>query len=122
MALSDMTVRQARATGKQKRMYLGTYPEVCLREARALRDQARALLAKGINPKLDRKRKLVDHYRALLKNQFFSCTQGVWMCRWQMTLIATGDMQAEETGLLPSSRHFQQARHPFQIIHRRFDR
>ncbi|MBI0473547.1 tyrosine-type recombinase/integrase, partial [Pectobacterium parmentieri] len=88
MALSDMAVRQARATGKaytlgdidglslavtdmggrswhfryswagkQKRMSLGTYPEVGLREARTLRDQARALLAKGINPKLDRKHK-----------------------------------------------------------------
>ncbi|QLF92138.1 tyrosine-type recombinase/integrase [Pseudomonas sp. ABC1] len=43
--------------GKQKRMSLGTYPEVGLREARELRDQARALLAKGINPKLDRKHK-----------------------------------------------------------------
>ncbi|CAI2527802.1 Putative prophage CPS-53 integrase [Serratia ficaria] len=88
MALSDMAVRQAKATGKnytlgdidglslavtdqggrswhfrycwagkQKRMSLGTYPEVTLREARALRDQARALLARGINPKLDRKHK-----------------------------------------------------------------
>ncbi|MEL7630285.1 integrase arm-type DNA-binding domain-containing protein [Pectobacterium aroidearum] len=88
MALSDMAVRQARATGKaytlgdidglslavtdmggrswhfryswagkQKRMSLGTYPEVGLREARTLRDQARVLLAKGINPKLDRKHK-----------------------------------------------------------------
>jgi integrase len=86
MALSDMAVRQARATGKaytlgdidglslavsdmggrswhfryrwagkQKRMSLGTYPEVGLREARTLRDQARALLAKGVNPKVDRK-------------------------------------------------------------------
>ncbi|WP_152487358.1 integrase arm-type DNA-binding domain-containing protein [Dickeya chrysanthemi] len=43
--------------GKQKRMSLGTYPEVSLREARALRDQVRALLAKGINPKLDRKQR-----------------------------------------------------------------
>ncbi|MFW7348463.1 MAG: tyrosine-type recombinase/integrase [Pigmentiphaga sp.] len=43
--------------GKQKRMSLGTYPEVTLREARTLRDEARALLAKGINPKVDRKRK-----------------------------------------------------------------
>ncbi|HEP7962663.1 TPA: integrase arm-type DNA-binding domain-containing protein [Pseudomonas aeruginosa] len=88
MALSDMAVRKAKATGKaytlgdidglslavtaqggrtwhfrycwagkQKRMSLGTYPEVGLREARELRDQARALLAKGINPKLDRKHK-----------------------------------------------------------------
>lgn len=42
---------------QQKRMSLGTYPEVSLREARALRDEARALLAKGINPKIDRKQK-----------------------------------------------------------------
>jgi len=42
---------------QQKRMSLGTYPEVSLREARALRDEARALLAKGINPKVDRKQK-----------------------------------------------------------------
>ncbi|WP_137822539.1 integrase arm-type DNA-binding domain-containing protein [Pseudomonas sp. D(2018)] len=89
MALTDVAVRQARATGKaytlpdfdglslavsatggrswhfryywaakQKRMSLGTYPEVSLRAARALRDEARALLAKGINPKIDRKQKL----------------------------------------------------------------
>lgn len=88
MALSDLAVRQAKATGKpytlsdldglalavaangnkswhfryqwvgkQKRMSLGTYPEVSLREAREERDKARALLAKGINPKVDRKRK-----------------------------------------------------------------
>ncbi len=43
---------------KQKRMSLGTYPEVGLRAARALRDEARALAAKGINPKIDRKQKL----------------------------------------------------------------
>ncbi|TBU88469.1 tyrosine-type recombinase/integrase [Phytopseudomonas dryadis] len=88
MALTDLIVRQAKATGKaytipdsdglalavspigskswhfryswvgkQKRMSLGTYPEVGLREARTLRDQARALLAKGVNPKLDRKQR-----------------------------------------------------------------
>ena len=43
--------------GKQKRMSLGTYPEIGLREARSLRDESRALLAKGINPKVHRKRK-----------------------------------------------------------------
>jgi len=88
MALSDMAVRQAKATGKaytlpdldglslavtagggrtwhfryywankQKRMSLGTYPEVSLREARALRDEARKLLAQGINPRVHRKQK-----------------------------------------------------------------
>lgn len=88
MALSDMAVRKAKATGKdytlgdtdglslavtaqggrtwhfrccwagkQKRMSLGTYPEVGLREARELRDQARALVVKGINPKINREHK-----------------------------------------------------------------
>lgn len=43
--------------GKQKRMSLGTYPEVGLRDARSLRDEARALIAKNINPKIHRKQK-----------------------------------------------------------------
>lgn len=41
----------------QKRMSLGTYPEVSLRDARALRDGARVLLTKGINPRVHRKQK-----------------------------------------------------------------
>lgn len=88
MALSDLTVRKAKATGKaysladldglslavapgggkswhfryqwhgiQKRMSLGTYPELSLRDARVLRDEARALVAKEINPHRDRKQK-----------------------------------------------------------------
>jgi hypothetical protein len=44
-------------SNKQKRMSLGTYPEVALREARGLRDEARALLAKGVNPRAHRKQK-----------------------------------------------------------------
>jgi hypothetical protein len=43
--------------GVQKRMSLGTYPEVSLREARQARDEARALLAKGTNPHTHRKQK-----------------------------------------------------------------
>ena len=85
MALTDMSVRQAKATGKnytlhdfdglslavsdsgtkswhfrytwlgrQKRMSLGTYPEISLREARALRDQARSQVAKGVHPQRQR--------------------------------------------------------------------
>ncbi|MDI3491907.1 tyrosine-type recombinase/integrase [Azoarcus communis] len=87
MALTDMFVRQAKATGKdytipdfdglslavsdkgtkswhfrytwlgrQKRMSLGTYPEISLREARERRDNARALVAKGINPQRQREK------------------------------------------------------------------
>ncbi|PMR78730.1 tyrosine-type recombinase/integrase [Billgrantia endophytica] len=85
MALTDMVVRQAKATGKdytlpdfdglslavsatgtkswhfrytwlgrQKRMSLGTYPEISLREARTRRHEARALVAKDINPQSQR--------------------------------------------------------------------
>ncbi|MGH8417876.1 MAG: tyrosine-type recombinase/integrase [Pseudomonas sp.] len=42
---------------KQKRMSLGTYPEVSLRDARVLRDGARVLLTKGVNPRVHRKQK-----------------------------------------------------------------
>ena len=118
MALSDLAVRQAKATGKaytlpdldglslavtaaggrtwhfryywagkQKRISLGTYPEVTLREARSLRDEARALLAKGTNPRVHRKQKrtavrLADEntfeavYRKWLKHRGLSLKEG----------------------------------------------
>lgn len=41
---------------KQKRMSLGTYPEISLREARTLRDRARSLVARGINPQQQREK------------------------------------------------------------------
>ncbi|WP_447792096.1 tyrosine-type recombinase/integrase [Pseudomonas farris] len=42
-------------TGKQKRMSLGSYPQISLKEARIRRDEARALVAQGINPYEHRK-------------------------------------------------------------------
>ena len=36
--------------GVQKRMSLGSYPQISLKEARGRRDEARALVAQGINP------------------------------------------------------------------------
>ncbi|MFS2068418.1 tyrosine-type recombinase/integrase [Pseudomonas sp. CT11-2] len=41
--------------GTQKRMSLGSYPQISLREARSRRDEARALVAQGINPYEHRK-------------------------------------------------------------------
>jgi hypothetical protein len=82
MALSDTTVRLARATGtdhadglalfvtaqgskswhfrfywggKQPRISLGIYPEISLRDARTRRDEARNLVAKGIDPRVHRR-------------------------------------------------------------------
>lgn len=43
-----------RFEGKEKRISLGTYPEVSLREARERRDQARKLVANGVDPSLAR--------------------------------------------------------------------
>lgn len=37
-------------TGKQKRMFLGCYPQISLKEPRTRRDEARALVAQGIIP------------------------------------------------------------------------
>lgn len=73
--------------GKQKRMSLGTYPEVTLREARTLRDEARGLVSKGTNPHVHRKQKraavrLADQntfdavYRKWLKHRGLALKQG----------------------------------------------
>jgi integrase len=45
-----------RVAGKEKRLSLGTYPDVGLKDARARRDDARKLLASGVDPS--------DHRRA----------------------------------------------------------
>lgn len=41
--------------GKEKRLSLGTYPDVSLKQARIRRDEARALLADGVDPSAHRK-------------------------------------------------------------------
>lgn len=45
-----------RIAGKEKRLALGTYPEVSLADARKLRDAARIKIGQGIDPALERKR------------------------------------------------------------------
>jgi integrase len=44
-----------RYAGKEKRLSLGTYPDVGLRDARDRRDESRKLLADGIDPSANRK-------------------------------------------------------------------
>ena len=44
-----------RFDGKEKRLALGSYPQITLAEAREKRDQARKLLANGIDPSEHRK-------------------------------------------------------------------
>ncbi len=115
MALSDLTVRKAKATGKaytladldglslavapgggkswhfryqwfgkQKRMSLGTYPELSLQDARTLRDEARALLAKNTNPHAHRKQK---RFTARLTIEYtFKAVYEKWMEHRRLSL------------------------------------
>jgi integrase len=46
-----------RFDGKEKRLALGSYPDVSLKQARTRRDEARALLAQGIDPGAERQKK-----------------------------------------------------------------
>ncbi|MFP5431467.1 MAG: tyrosine-type recombinase/integrase, partial [Gammaproteobacteria bacterium] len=43
-----------RFEGKEKRLSLGTYPEVSLKDARERRDEARKLVAAGVDPSVHR--------------------------------------------------------------------
>ncbi|GHU04797.1 hypothetical protein FACS1894158_05840 [Betaproteobacteria bacterium] len=118
MALSDLAVRQAKATGtaytlgdidglslnvsahggkswhfryywlgKQKRISLGTYPEISLRQARLARDEARALLAQGTNPKHHRRQE--RQTARLADENTFSIVFKHWMEHRQLE-IKTG--------------------------------
>jgi integrase len=52
-----------RIDGKEKRIGLGTYPEVSLADARKRRDESRALVAAGTDPSEARKAGKVEHQR-----------------------------------------------------------
>jgi hypothetical protein len=47
-----------RIAGKEKKLSLGTYPDVPLKDARKRRDEARALIAAGVDPAVERKAEL----------------------------------------------------------------
>lgn len=115
MPLTDIAIRQARATGKaytlgdgrglalnvaangskswhfrypwlgkQRRMSLGTYPEVSLKEVRTRREAARALVASGVNPQEHRKHeRLVRH---LAEEQVFQAVFDIWVEHRRLSL------------------------------------
>lgn len=58
-----------RYLGKEKKLILGTYPEVSLKKARQLRDTARQLLADGIDPSAQKKAERASA-KALSQNSF----------------------------------------------------
>lgn len=63
--------------GKQKRMSLGSYPQIGLKEARTRRDEARTLVAQGINPYEHRKQQRLAVHVA--KEHTFEAVFNQWV-------------------------------------------
>jgi integrase len=79
--------------GKQKRISLGTYPEVSLRQARLARDEARSLLSKGVNPRVHRR---AQRFAACQADEYtFNVVFMNWMERYQLE-ISTGKRSTHE--------------------------
>jgi integrase len=96
--------------GRQKRMSLGTYPEISLREARERRDNARALVAKEVNPQ--RKREKDRHLATQAEENTFEAVYEKWFAfRAQSRLKKNGRNTTKEilprifkNDILPSLR------------------
>lgn len=73
-----------RFAGKEKRLSLGTYPDVSLKETRNRRDEARKLLTNGIDPGEHRKvQKTAQADRAansfeIVAREWFAKYSGTW--------------------------------------------
>lgn len=72
-----------RFAGKEKRLSLGTYPEVSLKEARDRRDEARKLIADGIDPSAERKAAKLRI--AAAPNDSFEAVAREWWKAWSTT-------------------------------------
>ncbi|RQW27247.1 DUF4102 domain-containing protein [Rhodobacteraceae bacterium CH30] len=72
-----------RFDGKEKRLSLGTYPDVGLALARSRRDEARTLLATGTDPSAYRQAK--KHARAGAVADSFEVLAREWFVRWKTT-------------------------------------
>lgn len=72
-----------RTDGKEKRLSLGTYPQVTLLEARRRRDEARRALEQGLDPSVERQRK-----KAVLSGNLettFESVARLWHESWKRT-------------------------------------
>lgn len=66
--------------GKEKRLSLGTYPEVSLKSARGKRDEYRVMLQGGIDPSADRKAQKI----AAAGDHAFEKVARQWWAHWQI--------------------------------------
>lgn len=79
-----------RFNGKEKRLSLGTYPEVSLKEARVKREQMKALLRNGIDP--SEARKLNKEAKAHLDACSFEAIAREWLAK-NATHWSTGNAE-----------------------------
>ena len=74
--------------GKEKRLALGTYPDVGLVDARMRRDEARKLLATGVDPSEQRKAEKVERIKAAeIAADTFEKVARDWMARQDVAEI-----------------------------------
>ena len=71
-----------RYAGKEKRLSLGTYPDVSLKDARGRRDEARRLLSEGIDPSDHRKAQKTA--KAVLAANTFEAVAREWIA-WHLS-------------------------------------
>lgn len=92
-----------RIAGKEKRLSLGTYPDVELKPARAKRDEARKLIAAGIDPSEQRKQeKLAEAALATPTGDTFEVLARQWMARQAVARVtADKNRWLLETFLFP---------------------
>ena len=72
-----------RHAGREKRLSLGTYPDVSLLEARRRRDDAKRVLASGADPSLERKREKMATNAA--NGNTFESVARAWHESWSAT-------------------------------------
>lgn len=92
-----------RIAGKEKRLSLGTYPDVELRPARAKRDEARKLIAAGIDPSEQRKQEeSAEAAVATATGDKFEVLARQWMARQAVARVtADKNRWLLETSLFP---------------------
>lgn len=92
-----------RIAGKEKRLSLGTYPDVSLQAARRARDEARELIAQGIDPSAERKE--AKRQAAVAANDSFEAVAMEWHKNWKTSRTekhAGQVLQRLEADILPS--------------------
>jgi hypothetical protein len=92
-----------RAEGVEKKLSLGTYPELSLKEARDARDKARSLLANGIDPAQQKRRD--KHIARINASNTFGSVAKTYIERNRRDGLAAATISKREWFLRLVARH-----------------